>query len=142
MALVNISVFNIITNVCNFFTEISDIQVCRDSVINNRMRELMFQNPEINRGILELLAELLKNMKTNPGYDHYNLEQFELFGTLTTIMSLGWFNYDKYIGQYSEHEIGDLICMKVQEAIVNEAERLHYQYYTSSIDDLLGLLKI
>ena len=142
MALINISVFNIINNACNFFTEMTDVPTCRDSIINNRMRELMFQNPDINRKILEILSELVKNMKTTPGYDHYDVEQFDSFSELVTMMTSGWFNYDRYIRQYSEHEIGDMVYAKIQEIVCAEAERLHYQHYTTSIDDLLCMLKI
>lgn len=142
MALINTSVLNIINKVCDFFTEISDIPMCTDPVINARMREIMYMNPTVNRGILEILTELVKNMRVNPQFDHYDLEQFDMFSELVTAMSIGWFNYDKYIGQYSEHEIGDLVFMKIQEVISNEAERLHIQYSTDSLDTLLNTLRI
>ena len=140
MALINASVYNIINTVCDFFTEVSDNPICSDQIINQRMRELMLQNPKINQGILLILSELVTNMQSNPQYDHYNLEHFEIFPELVVIMSTGWFNYDKYIKQYSEHEIGDLVYMKIQETIVYEAERLYNSI--PSIDDLLTMLKL
>lgn len=140
MELVNMSVFNVINTVCDFFTEITDVPSCRDAIINNRLRELMFQNPQINQSILHILGELVKNMKTIPNYDHYDLEQFEEFTKLIPIMSSGWFNYDKYTGHYSELEIGDFVYTKIQETISNEAERLNYT--CPSVDDLFAMLHL
>ena len=142
MALVNFSVLNIVNDVSNFFTEITDIPTCKDPIINNRMRELMIQNPKINIIIMTILTEVLKSMKTNPKYDHYDLEVFDSLNDLVSEMTFGWFNYDKYIRQYSELEIGDLVYTKVQEAISVESERLAFQTRDVPLENLLETLKI
>jgi hypothetical protein len=142
MALVNFSVLNIVNNVCNFFTEITDIPSCKDPTINNRMRELMIQNPKINIIIMNILTEVLKSMKTNPKYDHFDLEVFDSLNELSAEMACGWFNYDKYTRQYSELEIGDLVYTKIQEAISIESERLAFQTQNIPLENLLETLRI
>jgi len=143
MSIVNPSILNIVNTVCNFFTQLTDIPTCSDPVINMRMRELMVQNPVINIVLSSILSELLTNMKKTRDYDHYNLEKlesFERFQELLSVMTSGWFNYDKYIGQYSEHEIGDMVYMKIHEAIIIEVERLYMQYQSNPMDELSNLL--
>lgn len=141
MALVNHSVLNVVNSVANFFSEMTDIPTCTDPIINNRMRELMVQHPRINTIIISLISEIIENMKRVQNYDHYDLEKlnsFLDFQELITTMTSGWFNYDKYIGQYSEHEIGDMIYLKIQEIIVMEAERLFNTM--DKMDDLADMM--
>ena len=123
----NTSVINIVNYMADFFTEMTDIQVCTDPIINKRLRELMIISPTINSLIIPIISETVYQMQSIKHFDQYDLTSLTTFDTiseLARVMSHGWFNYDKYIGQYSEQEIGDLIFLKIQDALSFESERL------------------
>lgn len=128
------SVVNVINYICDFFSEITDIPSCADPIINRRMRELMISNSRICHLIDTAVSYILGKMNQDQcnnsfdgTFDHYELEDedtiTDIVIELSVIVSSGWFNYDKYTGQYSNHEIGDLIYSKVQESLSFEAER-------------------
>lgn len=143
MALISTSVYNVVNKCVDFFTEITDIEYCKDECINMRMRQIMVSNPSITTVISTIIYELVQSMRDNRYYDHYDIEKldsYRLFPELVSCMAYGWFNYDKYIGQYSEQEIGDLVYLKIQEVIVMEAERIHISTPVDNITDMMTRL--
>ena len=97
MSLCNYVFFNIINEVCDFFTEFSDIPITKDPIINRRMREILFENQHVN----QLIYKEIYQSKLGDDDD--------TFDELCKIMSIGWFNYDRHTKQYSNIEMDDII---------------------------------
>jgi hypothetical protein len=105
------SIVNIINEVCDFFTEYSDIQITKDLIINKRMREVLIENPRVNHLLHKEIYYRSRNVSDDTTFDE-----------LCKIMSIGWFNYDRYTKQYSNMEMDDIIEQAISQIIDNNIQ--------------------
>jgi hypothetical protein len=109
----------IINEICDFFTEYSDIQITQDPIINNRMREVLLENTHVNQLIRKELYLRSINASSDETIDCLGMSY--TFDTLCKMMAIGWFNYDRYTKQYSNVEMDDIIEYTIGKILDNNA---------------------
>ena len=102
-----------LNEIADIFTTYSDITFTTDTIINHRMRELMLSN----QALVELTHTLLYSKSS---------ENEVLLCKFIRMSSHGWFNYDRYLNQYAEPDLDEVITFFVSETITKKS--VEYQF--------------
>ena len=112
--------YKIVNEICDFFTEYSDIPITKDPILNRRMREVLMENQRVTTLINKEIVRRSIQIEGDYG-DIEEDSRDETFDTLCRLLTIGWFNFDRYTKQYSNSEMDDIIDHVINQILDNNS---------------------